>query len=165
MARDLGREFGGGFDFATMSDDEIYDVVMEQLREQTNVDVGWLEVSVREGRVTLAGSVGSDGDAQVAEQLLTDSLGLEVVNELVVDELHRQTLPEAVDDSLAAEDEIDDEMGQVNDSQSDTAEHLVADLESETYGTHDVGTAIEEGTSYMPPDGPIAEGYESREDH
>jgi hypothetical protein len=28
-----------------------------------------------------------------------------------------------------------------------------------------VGTAIEEGTSYEPPDRPVADGYGSRENH
>jgi hypothetical protein len=49
--------------------------------------------------------------------------------------------------------------------QSDTAEHLVEDLDAQTYGTHDVGTAVEEGASYEPPDRPVPDGYGSREAH
>jgi hypothetical protein len=164
MARD--RDFGDVFDFSTMTDDEIYDVVVQELSETPELDAGWIDVTVRDGRVTLSGRVATDGEAQVAEKVLVEVLGVpNVVNELVVDELHRGELPEAVDDELAVEGEMDEQLGEVNDSQSDTAQHLVEDLEAETYGTHDAGTAIQDGTAYVPPDRVIPEGYESREDH
>jgi hypothetical protein len=166
MPASSGRDFGDVFDFGTMTDDEIYDVVVQQLQEYPNLDAGWVDVAVREGRVTLSGRVGTDAEMQVAEKVLVEVLGLtDVVNELVVDELHRNTLPEAVDDALAQEDEADDQLGGTQSQQSDTAAHLVADLEAQTFGTRDMSAAIEEGTAYNPPDRVIPDGYASGESH
>ena len=161
-----GRDFGDVFDFDTMTDDEIYDVVVQQLQEYPNLDAGWVEVAVRDGQVTLSGRVGTDAEVQVAEQVLVEVLGLtDVVNELMVDELHRNTLPEAIDDSLAEEEEADDQLGGTPSQQSDTAAHLVEDLETETFGSRDPQLAIEEGTAYNPPDRVIGDGYASGESH
>ena len=51
----------GAFDFSTMTDDEIYDLVVQHLGEYPELDLGWIEVRVRDGHVTLSGSVSSDG--------------------------------------------------------------------------------------------------------
>lgn len=158
----------GTFDFGEMTDDEIYDLVVQHLGEYPELDVGWLDVSVRDGHVTLSGRVSSDGEVQVAEKALLDVLGLPqdcFTSELVVDELHRGEAPEAADDAVVAEEEADDPLGSPDMNQSDTAEHLVEDLDALTYGTHDVGEAIEEGASYEPPDRPLPDGYGSRENH
>lgn len=150
------------FDFATMTDDEIYDVVVQHLTELGTLDMGWIDVTVRDGHVTLEGRVGTDGEVQVAEKLLVEVLGLDAVtNELIVDELHRGDLPEAADDEVAAEEE---ERGDGVPNQEDTAAHLVEDLEAQTFGTQDVQHAIEEGTAYNPPD-LLPDGYTSRENH
>jgi hypothetical protein len=74
-------------------------------------------------------------------------------------------MPEAADDAVTQELESDDQLGEVRFDQSDTAEHMVEDLDALTYGTHDVGTAIEEGTAYEPPDRPVPDGYGSTERH
>ena len=158
----------GTFDFSEMTDDEIYDLVVQHLGEYPELDVGWIDVIVRDGHVTLAGRVSSDGEVQIAEKALIDVLGLSeesFTNDLVVDELHRGEMPEAADDAVTADLEVDDQLGEPQFDQSDTAEHLVEDLDAQMYGTHDVGTAIEEGASYEPPDRPVADGYGSREDH
>ncbi|HVG44581.1 MAG TPA: BON domain-containing protein [Longimicrobium sp.] len=158
----------GTFDFSEMDDDEIYDLVVQHLTEYPELDVGWIDVIVSGGHVTLSGRVSSDGEVQVAEKALVDVLGLpeeSFTNDLVVDELHRGEMPEAADDAVTAELEADDQMGSPSFSQSDTAEHLVEDLDALTYGTHDAGAAIQEGASYEPPDRPVADGYGSRENH
>ena len=160
-----GRYTGDIFDFSGMTDDELYDVVVQHLQEHPEVDAGWIEVRVRDGHVTLAGRVGSDSEVSVAEQVVTEILGLELTNELVVDELHRGEMPEAADDAVTADLESDDQLGETQLDQSDTAQHLVEDLDAMTYGTHDVGTAIEEGASYEPPDRPVPDGYRSTENH
>jgi hypothetical protein len=49
--------------------------------------------------------------------------------------------------------------------QSDTAEHLVSDLDDEAGGTHDPIRAIRDGEPYSPPEGPVGDGYGSRENH
>ena len=59
------------YDFTGMSDDEIYDVVVEHLGEYPQLDMGWVDVSVRGGRVTLSGRVASD--AEVAERVRIES--------------------------------------------------------------------------------------------
>lgn len=158
----------GTFDFSEMTDDEIYDLVVQHLGEYPELDVGWMEVAVRNGHVTLSGSASSDGEVQIAEKALLDVLGLpqeSFTNDLVVDELHRGEAPEAADDAVAADREADDQLGGHDHGQSDTAEHLVEDLDALTYGTHDVGEAIEEGASYEPPDRPVPDGYGSLDDH
>lgn len=163
----MAARYGGdAFDFSGMTDDELYDLVVQHLREHPEVDEEWIDVRVADGQVTLAGRVGSDTEASVAEQVLTTTLGLDrVVNELVVDALHRGEMPEAADESVAADREVDDQAGEGNKAHSDTASHLSPDLDAETYGTHDLGTAVEEGATYIPPDRPRGDGYGSREQH
>lgn len=154
------------FDFSTMTDDEIYDVVVQQLNEYPNIDPGWIEVTVHDGAVTLSGRVGTDSEKQVAEKIVVEVLGVEnFSNELVVSELVRGDVPEAADEAQVYEDELDDHFGGALSNQEDTASHLVEDLEGQTYGTRDMQAAIEDGMPYIPPDRPIADGYGSEENH
>ena len=163
MAQDFDELF---FDFENMSDDEIYDVVVQHLQEYPNVDAGWIEVRVQEGHVNLSGRVGTDSEKQVAEKVVAEVLGIrDYSNELVVSELVRGQLPEAADLAAAIDQDVDEQTGEPDMSQSDTAEHLVQDLTTQTYGTHDMQEAIEEGAPYVPPDRPIADGYGSEEQH
>ena len=158
----------GTFDFSEMDDDEIYDLVVQHLTEYPELDVGWMDVIVSGGHVTLSGRVSSDGEVQIAEKALVDVLGLpeeSFTNDLVVDELHRGEMPEAADDAVAQELDTDDQLGSSAWDQSDTAQHLVEDLDAQAYGTHDASQAVEEGATYEPPDHPVADGYGSREDH
>lgn len=163
----MAREFGGDlYDFGNLSDDEIRQIVVDRLREYSNLDAEWIEVDVRDGFVTLSGRVGTDGEYQVAEKVIDDVLGIEnFSNELVVDELHRGEAPVAADDANVEEMEADPQLGEGSSQQSDTADHLVQDVEAETFGTHDMGTAIRDGTAYIPPEGPMPDGYTSRENH
>jgi hypothetical protein len=103
---------------------------------------------------------------QVAEEVLVEVIGVEnFSNELVVTELHREPAPEAADDAVVYREETPSQLGEGNEEQSDTAAHLSEDLEEQTYGTHDMQAAIEEGSTYIPPDRPIPDGYDSRENH
>lgn len=162
MARDFDP-----YDLTDMTDDEIYDVVVQHLGEYPELDLGWIDVQVRDGAVTLGGSVGTDAEAQIAEKALVEVMGItDVVNNLVVNELHRGEMSNAADEAAMHDMDVDDQMGEpAQHGQSDTAAHLMEDLEAQTYGTHDMGTAIEEGTSYTPPQRPVADGYGSRESH
>ena len=155
------------YDLTDMTDDEIYDVVVQHLGEYPELDMGWITVTVKDGAVTLSGRVSSDGEISIASQALLDVVGVaELNNELIVDELHRGEAPEAADDAFVQEQEVADQLGDPNiQYQSDTAGHLMQDLEEETYGTQDVGTAIEQGTPYEPPYRPVPDGYGSRENH
>jgi hypothetical protein len=163
----MAGEHGGDlFDLGNMSDEEIRELVVEQLREYPNIDADWIDVQVKDGLVTLSGRVGTDAELQVAEAVVHDVIGIESYsNELMVDELHRAEGAEAIDDWLVEEDEADDQLGTPDSQQSDTADHLVEDLEAETFGTHDMGEAIQDGIPYIPPDRPIGDGYASTEDH
>ncbi|MDQ3389520.1 MAG: BON domain-containing protein, partial [Gemmatimonadota bacterium] len=119
------RDFGGIFHLEDMSDAELRQLIVQQLREYPNLDAGWIDISVEDGFVTLSGRVGTDGELQVAEKVIAEVLGIESYsNELIVSEHHRPDLPEAIDDSLAVEDELDDQLGGDNSQQSDTAAHL-----------------------------------------
>ncbi len=156
----MANEFGGDvYDFQNMTDDEIRGVVLDHLRDYPNINTDEIDVVVANGAVTLTGRVGTDAEVEVASSLLDDVLGLErFSNELMVDELRR--------DAVRDEDAVGDEpLADPSAYQSDTAEHLVEDLEGETYGTDDIGRAIRDGSPYSPPDGPFADGYGSREDH
>ncbi len=163
----MARQFGGDlYDFDNMTDDEIRQVVVEHLREYPNLDADWIDVAVDDGFVTLSGRVGTDGEVQVAESVVGDVLGLrDYSNELMVDELHRGQAPEAADEAVVQDEEVDGSLGEPARNQSDTAAHLVENLEEETYGTHDVGEAIQDGLPYIPPDRPTGSGYDSRENH
>lgn len=163
----MARERGGDlFDFENMSDDEIRDVILEQLREYPNLSADDVDVIVRDGHITLSGRVGTDAEAQVAVALLDDVLGLDdYTSELMVGEQGRFELPEAVDDAEIANEEADDVLDPEDDQQSDTAEHLAADDRTQLYGTQDMNEALREGASYSPPDRPVSDGYDSRENH
>ncbi len=160
------RDFGGIFHLEDMSDDELRQLIVQQFREYPNLDAGWIDVSVKDGFITLSGRVGTDAEVQVAEKVIAEILGIESYsNELVVDELHRADLPEAVDEAVVAENELDDQLGGDTSQQSDTAAHLTEDLEAEAFGTHDPHKASDNGITYVPPDRPIPDGYGSHERH
>ena len=163
MAQDFDELF---FDFENMTDDEVYDVVQQQLQEYPNIDPGWMEIAVKDGFVTVSGRVGTDSEKQVVEKIIVEQMGIaSFSNELVVDELVRGDMPEAADDAAAYEASFDDQLGGGLGSQSDTAAHLVENLDAEMFGTRDMQSAIEDGNAYEPPDRPMADGYDSEEAH
>jgi hypothetical protein len=161
MAREPGE-----IEIDDLSDDELQQLVVERLEEESGLDTGWLDVRVKDGVVTVAGQVGTDAEKQIAAQLVSERLGAEhFVDEIVVSELHRQELPDSIEDAADAERQIDDQLGGDDRRQSDTASHLEEDLGSETFGTHDPQKAVREGATYVPPDRPVGDGYDSAEDH
>ncbi len=162
----MSTDFSDLYGFDSMSDDEIRGLVLQQLTEYPNLDSDWIRVDVRNGFVTLSGSVGTDGEVQVAEAVVADVLGInDYQNDLVVNELHRSMMPEAADDAIALDNALVDPLGEEGSQQSDTADHLMTDVEEETFGTHNMQDAIRDGTSYSPPDSPISDGYRSGENH
>ncbi|CAN5308345.1 hypothetical protein BH23GEM4_BH23GEM4_25260 [soil metagenome] len=162
----MAQESSGALYPEQLDDDELYQILMDRFRSSPGVDADWIELSVSDGFVTLEGRLGAYSEVEVAEKIVDDVVGVEsYANNLVVDELHREQAPEAADDAVAADRARDDSLGEPDAQQTDTAEHLVADLEEETYGTHDPQTAVRDGTPYIPPDGPFPEGYDSGETH
>lgn len=150
-----------------LSDDELRGLVRDRLREHRGLDVADITVGVRDGEVHLSGRVGTEGERRVAERVLTDSLGIAAVrNDLVVDSLRRAESPEATDDSEADEEEHSGLLlGDRPVPHSPEAEHLEENLDSRLFGTTDVGSAIQDGTSWNPPMSPTQEGRDGEEDY
>jgi hypothetical protein len=150
-----------------LSDDELRGLVRDRLRDHRGLDPADITVRVHNGEVELSGRVGTDGERRIAERVVTDSLGISAVrNDLVVDELRRAESPEAADESIADEDEHAGLLlGDRPVPLSPEAEHLEEDLDARLFGTTDVGTAIQDGTAWIPPTSPTQEGREGEEDY
>src|SRR6476469_4082816 len=101
----MAHDYEDIHDLDDLSDDELRELVREHLREHAGIDVDDISVSTSEGRVTLSGRVGTEGELRIAERVLTDTLGIaEVDNQLVVDAIRRAESPVAIDDHLADEE-------------------------------------------------------------
>lgn len=164
----MAREFNDLYDLNNLDDNELKDLVLQELTEYPDIDVDLIEVYVDQGAVRLAGRVGTEQEVQTAEYVLTDVIGLtRVQNDLVVDDVVRGQRSEAADDAFVEEMAADPQfaVGPGASNTSDTAQHLVEDLEADHFGTHDPQEATERGTAYEPPDRPVQEGSRSREDH
>ncbi len=153
----MANDFDQTDDLASLSDDELYDLVREQLRDNSGVDTVAIDVSVKDGRVTLSGRVGTEEEVRVAERVLDDTLGLtDYANELMVGDLARG---EAAAGPGPPHDEMEGILGGEDDDQSDTAEHLDETPDEQEYGTRDLQDAIEKGIPYSPPDRATPEGH------
>ena len=155
----MAHDFEDTFDLENLDDAELKELVRTHFADNQSIDADDITVTVFEGKVHLAGRVGTEQEMQVAAHIITDVIGIETfVNELVVDSLHRAESPEAIDEHLA--DERAHEgllLGDRAVPLSDESEHL-ADRASRQFGTTDVGQAIEEGTPWIPPESPTPEG-------
>ena len=157
----MARDFEDVHDIDDLSDDELRDLVREHLAADSALDIDDLTITVTDGRVLLDGRVGTDEERRIAEHIVTDVLGLEnYENRIFVDPVRRALTSEAIDDSLAEEDATEGRLlGDRPASISPETEVHEEDIEAELYGTTDVGHAIEEGTSWIPPEAPTPEGY------
>ncbi len=144
-----------------LDDRELRDVVRSQLSAHSGLDPDYITVIVANGAVTLEGRVGTDYERRVAEHVVTDVLGLKVSNDLVVQAIHRAESPTDVEEHLV-EDERNEGLllGDRAVPLSTESEHLREDLDARLYGTSDIGKAISEGTSWIPPEAPTQEGLE-----
>ena len=162
----MAHDYDDLYDITNLDDGELKDLVLQQLREYPDIDVDLVEVSVDRGNVRLAGRVGTEQEVQTVEHVVTDLIGLERVrNELVIFDAVRGERSEAADDAVIEDMEADPQLAGGADNTSDTAQHLVEDLEAEQFGTHDPQEAAERGTTYEPPDRAIQQGSYSIEDH
>lgn len=155
----MDRDFEDIHDLDNLSDAELRDLARQHLAANNSIDIDDVVVTAFEGAVHLAGRVGTEQEVRIAERVLTDGLGIErVVNELVVDPLRRAESPEAIDDHLADESQREGLLlGERALPLSPEAEHLV-DRDSRRTGTRDVGSAIADGTPWIPPESPTPEG-------
>jgi hypothetical protein len=168
----MARDYEDIDDIDDLDDGELRDLVRERLAADNALDIDDITVRVEDGTVILEGRVGTDGEKQIAEHVVSDVLGVqEYRNDLFVDPTRRALSPEAIDEHLADEDRreglllgdrpmpIDPEADAVQD-----------DMDHELYGTTDVGHAIQDGTAWIPPESPTPEGFindrnEQAEDH
>ena len=156
----MARDFENIHDIDDLSDDELRDLVRDWLGEQPGVDSDNITVHVEDGMVTLGGRVGTESELRVAEHLVTDSLGIaNVQNDIVVDAIRRAESPMDVEDHLVDEEEHSGLLlGDRALPQSDEAVNHEGDPDADTFGTTDVGTAIAQGTAWIPPMSPTPEG-------
>ncbi|MGQ0560366.1 MAG: BON domain-containing protein [Gemmatimonadota bacterium] len=162
----MARDYENLYDLENIGDDELKDLVLQELQEYPEIDVDLIVVDVQDGAVRVSGRVGTEQEIQQVGHVLTDLIGIdEVSNELVIDELVRGQHSEAADDARAEDGEVDAQTGEQTVRASDTAAHLVEDLEAEHFGTHNYDETMQRGTTYEPPDRGIQEGILGRENH
>ncbi len=166
----MARDFEDLHDVGDLNDDELRGLVRERLVAHNGLDIDDITIRVAQGEVTLGGRVGTDGERLVAEHIVTDVVGAPCRNEIFVDSMRRAESPEAVDDSLVDEDRHEGLLlGDRPVPLSPETETLAEDLDSDLFGTTDVGHAIQEGTPWIPPESPtqegLVEGRETGEDH
>ena len=156
----MARDFEDLHDIDDLNDDELRQLVRTHLDAEQGLDADDITVVVEDGVVALAGRIGTEAEARIAEHVVTDVLGIEQFeNQLVVDPIRRGTSPEAIDDHLADEAERAGKLlGDRAVPFSPEAEQVRDDLDDRLYGTTDVQDAIAEGTAWNPPDSPTPEG-------
>ncbi|HUQ80669.1 MAG TPA: BON domain-containing protein [Gemmatimonadaceae bacterium] len=158
----MAHDFENIDDIDDLSDAELRRLVRERLADHRGLDPRDITVHVRDRVIELSGRVGTEGERRIAERVITDTIGLpNVQNDLIVDVLRRAESPEAADDSEAdEEDHADLQLGGGPLTTSPEAAHLEEDLDGRLFGTSDVGSAIQNGTAWIPPTGPTQEGIE-----
>src|SRR5688572_4459790 len=155
-------DFENLHDIADLNDRELRDVVRSHLRAHNGLDVDYITVLVKDGAVTLEGRVGTDYERRVAERVLTDVLGLPTVhNQLVVQAIHRAESPMDIDDHIVEEERTEGLLlGDRAVPFSPESDHIAEDLEARLSGTSDMGRAIADGLTWIPPESPTQEGLE-----
>jgi hypothetical protein len=161
----MARDYEDAVNLDQMTDSDVRGVVRQRLDEDADFDVDAVDVKVTDGRITVDGRVGTEGERQHVEQVLTALGAHSYANNVVVDETRRAERAEAADVARAEDAEARSSLGEAGKETSDTAEHLLPDDAGDLYGTGDVQKAIQEGQSYTPPDGPTQEGIDGREGH
>jgi hypothetical protein len=156
----MADDFEDMYDIDELEDAELRDLVLEQLEEQSMLDVDQISVRARDGHVTLSGTVGTDGERRVAEHVLTDVLGVqEFTNDLLVDPSLRATTAEVTDDTVSGDEEDGGALlGDVDVPFTTESEHLADEMQEDLGGTSDYQRVMEDGMTYNPPDSPTPEG-------
>jgi hypothetical protein len=156
----MARDYENSDEISALSDSDLHRLVRDTFDREMAIDPDDLVVSVRDGRVTVAGRVGTEGELRIADHILSDTIGLsDYANDLVVDPIRRAESPEAIDDHLA--DEAEHEGLLLGDRAvpfSPEAEHLEENLSAELLGTTDPRAATEGGVPWVPPESPTPEG-------
>jgi BON domain len=161
----MAHDYEDIHDLDDLSDDELRELARDHLRDHAGLDVDDISITARDGRVTLSGRVGTEGELRIAERVLTDTLGIaEVDNQLVVDSLRRAESPAAIDDHLVDEAEHAGLLlGEMPTSMDSESTQLSEDLDAQLFGTVDMQTVMEDGATYTPPTSPTPEGMDGTE--
>ncbi len=94
-------------DLQSLSDEELYDQIVDEIETTMEINIDNLEIDVEDGFVTIWGSVSSIKDSEELEKLLFEGLGLEDVDfDVVIDE-GIQPPPEILDERNRPHDEFD----------------------------------------------------------
>jgi len=157
----MARDFENLHDISELDDRELRDLVREQLSEHGALDIDDITVTAQDGRVVLAGRVGTDGERRIAEHVLTDVLGVsEFSNEIVVDPIRRAVSPMDVDEHLADEAERSGTLlGDVPVPLNPEADHLADGADADVEGTTSYEDMMENGKTWNPPESPTPEGF------
>ncbi len=158
-------DYEGSVNLDQMTDEDVCDLVQERLKEDEEFDADNVEVSISDGRLVVDGRVGTEGERQYVDQVLSALGATDFENNVVVDELRRGERSEAAD--IAHMEDVANQapLGESAKSASDTADHRLGEEAPELYGTQDMKKAIQEGDTYNPPTGPVQEGVRGDENH
>ena len=159
----MAHDFEDLFDLNNLSSDELRQLIQDLLNESNAVDASDIIVRVSSnGRVALAGMVGTEEERRIALRIVSDRLGIErVQDKMVVNELERAENPEDLTAHIA--DDIRHEsllLGDRPSQEEDEADHLTLDGDAEDNGTVDRMKSMEEGIPWIPPESPTPEGEE-----
>lgn len=156
----MARDFEDLHNLDDLSDDELRELVRTHLASNNTVDVDNITVTVEDGVVMLAGRVGTEEEARVAERVVSDVLGIEHYdNQLVVDPLRRPVSPEDIEEHLAADEEAEGLLLGDRPVPLDPEDEQVRDdLDARLFGTTDVSKSTVDGTAWIPPESPTPEG-------
>lgn len=143
-----------------LSDAELRGLVREQLAAHNALDIDDFTIEAHDGKVILAGRVGTDGERLVAERIITDVLGIRNFrNDVFVDPTRRAISPEAADESVVDDDRREGVLlGDRPVPLSPEVEDQEPSLDAELYGTSDPHIAISDATAWIPPENPTPEG-------
>lgn len=156
----MARDYENVHDIEDLDDRELREVILDHFRAHGLLDADDITVVAQDGRVTLDGRVGTEGERRVIEHVLTDVLGItEFENQVVVDAIRRGESPLDIDDHLADEERrAGTLLGDVPVPLSPETEYHARSADTDIAGTTDLQAAIAEGMTWNPPESPTPEG-------
>jgi hypothetical protein len=161
----MAQDFENVFDLDDLSDAELRDLVRDQLAQDDAIDADGILVHVKDGYVTLSGRVGTEGEKQIADHVLSDVIGIESFdNDIFVDAVRRDEEPEAADEAVArAKSRGEDALlgGTDLSDTDDEAQRATDNDEASLFGSRDIERVMEDGVPWIPPDEPTPEGRDA----
>ena len=101
----MADDFDNTDEIQNLSDDELRELVIDQLRDEPMLHGDSIGVGAQAGKVIVTGMVGTEEEFRILDHFLTDVVGLsDIQNDVVIDELYRALSPVAMDEHLADEE-------------------------------------------------------------